>query len=114
MFPLQLDKVKVSPRTTDEEKIIFARTRGFTIRQIRDAFHFGNTKITEVIKEYRRTGMVPKPKANHAPTKLTHEVLSAIHTMIYNDAHVTLETMPRKNQLISCLFFSATGSCNVS
>ena len=39
--------------------------------------------------------MVPKPKANHAPTKLTHEVLSAIHTMIYNDAHVTLETMQK-------------------
>lgn len=93
MLPLQLDKIKFPPRTTDEEKIIFARTRGFSTRQIRDAFHFGNTKISEVIKEYKRTGVVQKPKQNHKPTKLTHEVLLKIHTMIYNDAHATLETM---------------------
>ena len=82
MLPLQLDKIKFPPRTTDEEKIIFARTRGFSTRQIRDAFHFGNTKISEVIKEYKRTGVVQKPKQNHKPTKLTHEVLLKIHTMM--------------------------------
>ena len=93
MLPLNLAAFKFPPKTTDEEKIIFAKTRGFTIRQIREAFHFGTQKVCDTIKEYKRTGSVPQPKTKRVPTKLTQEVLTKIHTMIFNDAHITLSAM---------------------
>ena len=43
MFDLDLDKVKFPAPTTDEEKIIFAHTRGFSQRDIKKYFQILNT-----------------------------------------------------------------------
>ena len=59
MSVLNLSTVRFPLRTTDEEKIIFAPTRGFTIRQIKSAFHFGSTKITKTIRSFRVNGTIP-------------------------------------------------------
>ena len=94
MFALDLAKIQFSPITTDEEKIIFAFTRGFTIRKIKEAFHFGTSKVSETIKYYKRTGNVPKSQQREPP-KLTSEVLAHIHSMIFADAHITLQKMQK-------------------
>lgn len=83
---------KFPPKTTDEEKIIFAYTHGYPVRQIALVFHYGHHKICRVIKHYRETGETPKP-INHCPTKLTPEVLASIYSSISSDAHTTLEQM---------------------
>ncbi len=83
---------KFPPKTTDEEKIIFAYTHGYPVRQIALVFHYGHHKICRVINHYRETGETPKP-INHCPTKLTPEVLASIYSSISSDAHTTLEQM---------------------
>ena len=79
MFAFDLARVQFSPTTTDEEKIIFAFTRGFTIRKIKEAFHFGTSKVTETIKHYKRTGDIPKPQ-QRTPQKL-RRMFSPIFTI---------------------------------
>ena len=66
---------KFPPNTTDEEKIIFAKSRKFTVRQIKQCFGFGNSKITRVWEEYNRTHMIPKPLPLGPHPKLTPNVL---------------------------------------
>ena len=64
---LFLKHYKFPPKKTDEAKIVFAHTHGFTIRNIANAFNFGSNKICRVIREYKKTGTIPKP-INHQPT----------------------------------------------
>lgn len=40
---------KFPPKTTDEEKIIFVYTHGYTVSQIAQVFHFGHHKLCRVI-----------------------------------------------------------------
>ena len=54
------------------------------------AFHFGSDKVSRTIKSYKLNKVVPKSPMR-GPTKLTAEVLAYIHTMLYADAHSTLE-----------------------
>ena len=97
MTLFQLAQVHFSPATTAEEKIIFAFTRVFSIRKIKEAFQVGTDKINATIKYYKRTGEVPPPQKKSS-RKLSPEILASIHNMIYADAHVTLETM-RKTRI---------------
>ena len=39
------------PKTSDEGKIIFERTHGFTVRQVKNAFECGYSKITRVYND---------------------------------------------------------------
>ena len=39
--------------TSDEEKIIFAKTHNYSVREISGSFGFGNTKIGRVWKQYQ-------------------------------------------------------------
>lgn len=80
---------KFPPKAIDEEKIIFAYTHRYPVRQIA-IFHYGHHKICQVIKHYQETGETPKP-INHRPTKLTPEVLASIYSSVSSDAHTTLE-----------------------
>ena len=65
-------------------------TRGFSASKIKKAFHFGSDKVSRTIKSYKLNKVVPKSPMR-GPTKLTAEVLAYIHTMLYADAHSTLE-----------------------
>ena len=47
MTAFQLEQVRFSPATTAEEKIIFAYTRGFSTRKIKEALHVGTGKSQE-------------------------------------------------------------------
>ena len=96
MRPLNLAAFKFPSKTTDQEKIIFAKTRSFTIRQMREAFHFGNDKICRVIKEFNRSGRIPEPPEMHKKTKMTTDVLLELHQIIFSDAHVTLGIMQKE------------------
>lgn len=87
-----LKNFKFPPRTTDEEKIVFAYTKGYTVRQTAQCFCFGSHKICRVIKHYKETGEILKP-VNHSKLKLTPDVLASIHSSILADAHSTLEKM---------------------
>ena len=100
MFALDLAKIQFSPITTDEEKIIFAFTRGFTIRKIKEAFHFGTSKVSETIKYYKRTGNVPKSQQREPP-KLTSEVLASfiegLISIISDESGIELPPSPIKD-----------------
>ena len=64
-----------APGTTDEEKIIWAYTRGFSHRVIKAAFNFGSDKMFRVISCFKETGSIPAPltRQNY---KLTHEIMT--------------------------------------
>ena len=94
MLGMNLAQFPFSPVTTIEEKIIFAHTRGFSIRAIKNAFHVGSDKVSATIKYYKNTKTIPQPIPKEAP-KLNTRVLAQIHNMIFTDAHVTLETMQK-------------------
>ena len=64
-----------SPWTTDEEKIIWAYTRGFPQRIIQTAFHFGSDKVSRTIMNFKQTGTTPSPAQSNPRTKLTQNVL---------------------------------------
>ena len=51
---LFLKHYKFPPKTTEEAKIVFAHTHGFSIRSITNAFNFGSNKICRVIQEYKK------------------------------------------------------------
>ena len=78
-----------APGTTDEEKIIWAYTRGFSQRVIKAAFHFGSDKISRVITSFKETGSIPGPltRQNY---KLTQEIMTYIETKLASAAHTTL------------------------
>ena len=72
-----LSAIMFPPRITDEEKIIFAHTRGFSASKIKKAFHFGSDKVSRTIKSYKLNKVTPKsPK--RSPTKLMAELLAFI------------------------------------
>ena len=77
---------------TDEEKIIWAHTRGFPQRVIKEVLHFGSDKVSYVINYYKHNGTVPE-KQPIKPTKLTPEVLTIINTQILENAHLTLNNL---------------------
>ena len=85
------------PKTaTDEEKIIFGRTNGYTVRNIKDCFGFGSTKITRVWTQYKQTQIIPEPLRPGPHLKLTPTVLLSNNQMISDDAHLTLNSISRK------------------
>ena len=84
--------------TTDEEKIIWAYTRGFSQRVIQKSFHIGSIKVNRTIQYYKKNKEIPKPK-NTTAKKLTENILLYIETTLINEAHTTLQEM--QNQIKS-------------
>ena len=78
-----------APGTTDEEKIIWAYTRGFSQRVIKVAFNFGIDKICRVISCFKAMGRIPAPltRQNY---KLTQEIMTYIETVLASSPHTTL------------------------
>ena len=78
---------------TDEEILVLAHNIGFTIREIKSGFHFGSSKISRVINDYKRTGQIPKKPKIGAPTNITNDVLLKIHQLISGNARISLMNM---------------------
>lgn len=83
------------PKTSDEEKIIFARTRGYSFRQIQDAFGYGNSKMTRVWSQYQQTKSVPPSLSRGPHSKLTPDTLMNIQQIVSQNAHSTLHSISR-------------------
>ena len=67
-----------SPNASDEEKIIFLHTRQVSQRKIKAILHVGCEKITKVIRHFKSTGEILKPKREKY--KLTPEILTVNNT----------------------------------
>ena len=78
--------------TSDEEKIIWAHTRGFSQRIIQSAFHFGSTKVSRTIQHCQRYGTIPNPQRK-TTKMLTTNILLYIESTLINEAHKTLHEM---------------------
>ena len=53
----------------DEEKIVWAYTRGFPQRIIQAAFPFGSDKVSRTINHFKQTGTTPSPAKSNPRIK---------------------------------------------
>ena len=112
-FSTFLSTYKFLPGTTDEEKIIFAHVRGFSQRIIKKTFHFGSDKISRTIRFFNDNGVIPKPLEQHPKTKLTPEVLAAIHQTLETDARTSFQKLQQiikeRFEIAICIATLASG-----
>ena len=106
MIQSRLGQLIFPPTWSDEQKIVFCFQHKITIREIKQHFHFGSTKICLIIHEYKQTNEIPKPLKQHPAHKLTLHVLLHIQNCILNDANVTLNQM--KNSIFEILHVQLT------
>lgn len=96
-FIANLKLYSFPPKTSEEEKIIFAKTHNYSVRQINESFGFGNHKIGKVCDHYKQTKTIPEPSKRSPKQKLTPEVMMNIDDIISQNAHSTLNSIRQKS-----------------
>ena len=111
-----LQSIKNDKSMTDEQKIVFAHTNGFTYRDIKYGLQFGSTKVSRVLNQYKENHTIAEKAKIGAPKKLTPNVLLDINSMIRENAKTTLNKMSQtisNKESISISKTTISRGCNI-